>query len=171
MQTVAQTASRGKVVSHNAANLAQVLSQGATTMYLETDCFSDNDVVTVGEEDILITSHGTTCTVTRGQNGTSDTDHETGANVRLAACAAGADAPTIRDLVDDSVDDRRLLDAMRSLRVPRHLFKFMYRLLVTHTNAHSEKQPVWRIAGTTFESELVLYQRDQEAFERGGGAI
>ncbi len=104
MQTVAQTGARGKVVSHNAANLAQALSLGAATMYLDTDCFSDNDVVTVGEEDILITSHGTTCTVTRGQNGTSDTDHETGANVRLAAGT---------ELLSHSFDGSTYLSAIR----------------------------------------------------------
>jgi len=93
------------------------------------------------------------------------------ANVRLAACASAGAPPTMRDWFDDSVDDRRLMDAMRSLRVPRHLFKFMYRLLVTHTNAHSEKEPVWQIPRTTFESVLALYHRDQEAFERGTGAV
>ena len=93
------------------------------------------------------------------------------ANVRLAACAAAGAAPAVRDLFDDSVDDRRLTDAVRSLRVPRHLFKFMYRLLVTHTNAHSQEAPVWQIPGTTFESVLALYRRDQEAFDRGSGAI
>lgn len=93
------------------------------------------------------------------------------ANVRLAACAAGGSAPSMRDLLDETIDDRRLIDAMRSLRVPRHLFKFMYRLLVTHTNAHSEKEPVWRIPNATFESVLALYQRDQEAFDRGNGVV
>lgn len=92
------------------------------------------------------------------------------ANVRMAACAATGAKPAIRDLLDESVDDRRLIDAMRSLRVPRHLFKFMYRLLVTHTNAHSQEEPVWQIPGTTFESVLALYQRDQEAQDRGTGA-
>lgn len=104
MQTLAQTSSRGKVVARNAANLSQALSQGATTMYLDADCFSDNDVVTVGEEDILITSHGTTCTVSRGQNGTSDNDHAAGANVRLASGT---------ELLSHSFDGSTYLGALR----------------------------------------------------------
>ena len=104
MQTIAQTSSRGKVVSQNATNLSQALSQGATTMYLEADCFSDNDIVNVGEEDILITSHGTTCTVTRGQNGTSDTDHASGANVRLS---------TGMELLSHNFDGSTYLSAIR----------------------------------------------------------
>lgn len=93
------------------------------------------------------------------------------ANVRLDACAAAGRKPVLRDLFDDAVDDRRLMDAMRGLRVPRHLFKFMYRLLVTHTNAHSDQEPAWRIGGATFETVLALYQRDQDAFDRGTGAV
>ncbi len=93
------------------------------------------------------------------------------ANARLAACAMPGKSPTLGDLFDDSVDHRRLVDTMRLLRVPRHLFKFLYRLLVTHTNAHTEENPVWKISGETFESILALYRRDQEAFDRGVGVV
>ena len=93
------------------------------------------------------------------------------ANARLQACAVDGRAPTLRDFLDEGISDRRLLDAMRSLRVPRHLFKFLYRLIVAHTNAHTDAEPVWRIAPETFESTLVLYQRDQEAFDRGRGTV
>ncbi len=63
-----------------------------------------------------------------------------------------------------------MLDALRSLRVPRNLFKFMYRMLVVHCNAYTEKEPVWQIPRETFESTLALYQRDQDAFEKGFGS-
>jgi hypothetical protein len=92
------------------------------------------------------------------------------ANARLKACSADGDAPTLRDLFDDSITDKRLIAAVRSLRVPRHLFKFMYRLLVAHCNAFTEREPVWDISGETFESVLALYHRDQDAFDRGMGA-
>ena len=91
------------------------------------------------------------------------------ANARIAACAAEGSAPKITDLFED-VDQRRLMDALATLRVPRHLFKFMYRLFTTHCNAHTEDQPVWKISSATFESVLALYQRDQDAFDRGVGA-
>lgn len=92
------------------------------------------------------------------------------ANARLKAVATNGRAPKVRDLFDESITDRRLIDAFRGLRVPRHLFKFLYRTMASHCNAHTEEQPAWRISGETFESALVLYQRDQDAFDRGTGA-
>jgi hypothetical protein len=92
------------------------------------------------------------------------------ANARLQACASNGRKPTLRDLFDESVDDRRLITALRSLRVPRHLFKFLYRTFVAHSSAHTDENPAWKISGETFESQLALYQRDQDAFDRGMGA-
>jgi hypothetical protein len=63
-----------------------------------------------------------------------------------------------------------LVDLMGSLRTPRHLFKFLYRLFVSHTNAHTDDQPVWTISRETLEKVLALYQRDQEASDRSAGA-
>ena len=62
------------------------------------------------------------------------------------------------------------MDAFGTLRVPRHLFKFMYRLLTAHCNAHTDEQPVWKISSDTVRVALALYSRDQEAFDRGVGA-
>ncbi|MEI8372566.1 MAG: hypothetical protein WCJ35_07000 [Planctomycetota bacterium] len=92
------------------------------------------------------------------------------ANARLKACATEGKAPTITDLLDTAIDARRLKDGLGTLRVPRHLFKFMYRLFTTHCNAHSDDNPVWRIGQGEFESVLALYQRDQDALDRGVGA-
>ena len=92
------------------------------------------------------------------------------ANARVKACAAEGSSPVLAKLFDDSIDEKRLMDCFGGLRVPRHLFKFMYRLFTTHCNAHSDENPVWQISSGTFESVLALYQRDQEAFERGAGA-
>jgi hypothetical protein len=92
------------------------------------------------------------------------------ANARLKACAADGKAPTITDLLDPAIDGRRLKDGLGTLRVPRHLFKFMYRLFTTHCNAHSDDNPVWQIDQGEFESVLALYQRDQDALDRGVGA-
>jgi len=92
------------------------------------------------------------------------------ANARIRACAADGTSPTLDDLMDDSVSNQRLIDSFRSLRVPRHLFKFLYRLLVVHCNAHTDQDPVWRIDGQVFESVFAVYSREQEAFDRGLGA-
>ena len=92
------------------------------------------------------------------------------ATARIRACSTTGRSPALRDLFDESVSDRRLLDAYRGLRVPRHLFKFLYRLLVSHCNAHTDEAPAWKISASTFESVLAVYQRDQDAVDRGAGA-
>ena len=91
------------------------------------------------------------------------------ANARIAACGAEGRSPKITDLFEE-VDEHRLIDSFGTLRVPRHLFKFMYRLFTAHCNAYTEEQPAWKISSATFESVFALYQRDQDAFDRGVGA-
>jgi hypothetical protein len=89
------------------------------------------------------------------------------ASARIKACAAPGSSPTLRELFDPSISERRLVDAFRGLRVPRHLFKFMYRLFVAHANAYTDEEPCWTISSERFESVLALYSRDQDAFDRG----
>jgi hypothetical protein len=89
------------------------------------------------------------------------------ASARVRACSAEGKTPTLREMLDESVSEQRLLDALRMLRVPRHLFKFLYRLFVAHCNAHTDDHPVWRIKSDTFESILAVYLRDQDAVDRG----
>ncbi len=91
------------------------------------------------------------------------------ANARLKACAADGKAPTLRDLFDPAISDQRLFSALRELRVPRHMFKFIYRLLVAHSNAYTDEKPVWTISADMFESTLAVYRRDQDAMDRGLG--
>jgi hypothetical protein len=89
------------------------------------------------------------------------------ANARIRSCGVNGQQPTLRSLLDDSITDQRLIDAFRALRVPRHLFKFLYRLLVAHCNAHTDERPVWRVPKETFEATLAVYSRDQDAVDRG----
>jgi hypothetical protein len=89
------------------------------------------------------------------------------ANARIRSCGVDGEQPNLRSLLDDSISDQRLIDAFRSLRVPRHLFKFLYRLLVAHCNAHTDDKPVWEIPRDTFEATLAVYSRDQDAVDRG----
>lgn len=88
------------------------------------------------------------------------------ASARVKACAPGA-SPSLLDLFDPAIGKQRLLDAFRSLRVPRHLSKFMHRLFVKHCNAHTDDNPVWQISSEHFDSVLALCMRDQDAFDRG----
>jgi hypothetical protein len=84
------------------------------------------------------------------------------ARARMLACAQPDRSPEPRDLFDKDVSYERMLSAFQSLRVPRHLFRFLYRVLVDHCNRHTDAQPVYQIKGETFESVLAVYNRDSE---------
>ncbi|GIX00932.1 MAG: hypothetical protein KatS3mg111_4264 [Pirellulaceae bacterium] len=92
------------------------------------------------------------------------------ANARIACCADGDRSVTLFSLLSEDIRPERVKDALRELRVPRHLFKFCYRLLVAHCNAHTQTDPVWHVQLSTFESELAVYLRDLHRFEQGLGA-
>jgi hypothetical protein len=89
------------------------------------------------------------------------------ANARVKACAAEGRSPKLRDLMEDTISDQRLIESFRTLRVPRHLFKFLYRLLVAHCHAYTDDNPHWKVAPETFEATLAVYRRDQDAADRG----
>ena len=89
------------------------------------------------------------------------------ASARVKAASVGTPPATLSSLFDAAVDQRRLIDGLRSLRVPRQLFKFLYRLLVAHCHAHTDERPVYTIALPEFERELAVFRRDQDAFDRG----
>jgi hypothetical protein len=92
------------------------------------------------------------------------------ADARVRACAQAGQKPSLRELFDPSLSEQRLIEAFRSLRVPRRLFKFLYHLLVTHCNAHTDQNPSWTISSNLFESTLAVSVREQDAFDRGVGA-
>ncbi|MGI9471171.1 MAG: hypothetical protein ACR2NZ_06555 [Rubripirellula sp.] len=84
------------------------------------------------------------------------------ARARMLACAAEGASPEPKDLFSEDVSYERMLSAFQSLRVPRHLFRFLFRVLVEHCNRHTDAQPVYKISGETFESTLALYNRETE---------
>ena len=89
------------------------------------------------------------------------------ASQRVRAASVCQPPATLSQLFEPEVDQRRLLEGLRSLRVPRQLFKFLYRLLVAHCHAHTGEQPVYRIPLERFETVLAVFRRDQDAFDRG----
>jgi len=91
------------------------------------------------------------------------------ANSRIAAVADSGQSPTARAIFDEAVSDQRLVEGFQSLRVPRHLFKFLYRLLVSHCNAHTDESPSFKISAEQFESALAVYSKDLEAADAGVG--
>jgi hypothetical protein len=76
---------------------------------------------------------------------------------------------TIRDFFADDISREDLINRFARLRVPRHLFRFLYRLLTEHCNRSTEDQPSWKIGRITLETVADAYAREQEAFERGLG--
>jgi hypothetical protein len=89
------------------------------------------------------------------------------ASARVKAASVGAPPATLAQLFEPAVDQRRLIDGLRSLRVPRQLFKFLYRMLVAHCHSHTDERPVYSISLPEFERELAVFRRDQDAFDRG----
>ena len=81
---------------------------------------------------------------------------------RMMACAAADQTPDPRELFD-GVSYERLLTAFQSLRVPRHLFRFLYRVLVEHCGRHTDADPVFKIDEKTFESMLAVYDREVQS--------
>lgn len=92
------------------------------------------------------------------------------ANARLAACSDREPPPRLTDLLDESITEQRIYDALQSLRVPRHMFKFLFRAINAHCNRHSGDHPQYRMSSDIFESELAIYRREQDAADRGLGA-
>ena len=89
------------------------------------------------------------------------------ASARVRACAREGTEPMLRDWFEEGMSETRLVKAFRDLRVPRHLFKFMYRLLIEHGNAYTDESPAWKIRSELFDSVLAVYLRDQEQVDRG----
>ena len=84
------------------------------------------------------------------------------ARARMIACAADGKSPEPKILFDQDLDYQRLLSAFRSLRVPRHLFRFLYRVLVDHCNRYTDAEPEFLIKAETFETILAVYSRESD---------
>jgi hypothetical protein len=94
------------------------------------------------------------------------------ANNRIRACVKSPSNPvSIQQMFDESITEAELIRIFAQLRVPRHLFKFLYRLLVEHCNRYTEQTPSWRVNRETLQSALALYMRDLDAFDRGMGTV
>ena len=89
---------------------------------------------------------------------------------RVSACGTAGKTPKLRDLFDPAITDQRLVDAFAGLRVPRHLFKFLYRLLAAHCQQFTDASRTWQVTPSTFEAQLAVYRKDQHAVDRGLGA-
>ncbi len=89
------------------------------------------------------------------------------ANDRIRACAQLAEGkrPTIQDLFEASVTPMELIATFDRLRAPRHLFKFLYRLLVDHCSKYTEDAPHWEIKRETLQATLAVFLKDLQAYD------
>jgi hypothetical protein len=92
-------------------------------------------------------------------------------NQRLKACAADGKSPQITDFFEPNISRQTLISSFAELKVPRHLFKFLYGLLSRHVNDHTDTEPVWHISEASFKTALQLYLRDRAAAERNLGIV
>jgi hypothetical protein len=76
---------------------------------------------------------------------------------------------TIGDFFAEDISRDDLIQKFAKLRVPRHLFRFLYRLLTEHCNRTTEDQPAWKISRITLEMVSDAYSRELDALDRGLG--
>ena len=88
---------------------------------------------------------------------------------RLRACAKEGKKVSLTDLFDETVSRDELTRQFARLRVPRHLFKFLYRLIVEHCGRYPAERPKWTIGRETLDGTFQLFLRDLDAFDRGMG--
>ena len=84
------------------------------------------------------------------------------ARARMLACGVEGKSPEPKDLFSEEISYERMLSAFQSLRVPRHLFRFLYCVLVDHCNRHTDAHPEFKITGETFETMLAVYSREAD---------
>lgn len=85
------------------------------------------------------------------------------ARSRMVACAAEGKQPEPKDLFDEKLSYQRLLMVFQNLRVPRHLFRFLYRVLVEHCNKYTDADRHYKIDAETFEAVLAVYSREVDS--------
>ena len=88
---------------------------------------------------------------------------------RLRACAKEGRVVSVTDLFDDGIGREELTRLFARLRVPRHLFKFLYRLIVEHCGKYPTENPKWTVGRETLDTTLTVFLRDLDAFDRGMG--
>lgn len=91
------------------------------------------------------------------------------ANDRIRASSPPNQSSKLKSWFDDAISEPELVSTLARLRVPRHLFKFLHRLLVEHCHRYTDESPRWQISRETLQSTLAVYMRDLEAYDRGLG--
>ncbi len=80
---------------------------------------------------------------------------------RMKACSSSGSASTPKGLFDPQVSEQRLVSAFQSLKTPRNLFRFLYRLITEHCKKYRSESPQFQIASDLFESTLAVAQSEE----------
>ncbi len=93
------------------------------------------------------------------------------ANDRLRAVSKPQNGKqvVIRDFFEEDITQAELIIMFARFRVPRHLFKFLYRLFVEHCNRYTSENPNWKIHRDTLQWTLSNFTRDLEELQKGVG--
>ena len=89
--------------------------------------------------------------------------------IRASNPDGSAGPAKLKDWFEDSISEPELVSTLARLRVPRHLFKFLHRMLVEHCHRYTDESPRWQIGRETLQSTMAVYMRDLEAYDRGLG--
>jgi hypothetical protein len=89
-------------------------------------------------------------------------------NDRLRACSANGQAPpTLRSLLGEGITDTEITHYLEQMKIPRHVFKFLYQLFSTHCNNYTEAKPEWTISRETFMMTWAAFRQSLQRYERG----
>ncbi len=87
---------------------------------------------------------------------------------RLQACQPPASKPVmLRDLFEEDVTERDIIDALDQMQQPRDAFKFLYTVLHEHCANVPEGQPAWRVPRLTLDSARKQHAQRVQEFGRG----
>lgn len=90
------------------------------------------------------------------------------ANARIRSSCAGAnESPLLMQLMAEDVSERDLIEILGRLKIPRHLFKFLYQLFSAHCMTFTADKPSWQIGRETLKITWALFERDMERYGKG----
>lgn len=81
---------------------------------------------------------------------------------RMKACGVAGSTPSPKSLFDPQVTDARLISAFQSLKTPRNLFRFLYRLISEHCKRYRSEHPEYKITNDLFETTLAIVQAEEK---------
>ncbi len=89
-------------------------------------------------------------------------------NDRLKACSTNGQAPpTLRTLINPELSDSEITNFLEQMKIPRHVFKFLYQLLSTHCNTYTDAKPEWTVTRETFMITWSAFRQNLQRYERG----